>query len=334
MSDAPTAEHKSPRRSAARILPALLLFFLLSAASRASAQPLARIGVLLPELGRAQSQALKGFSESLKQLGYVERKNLVVETRNAKGDRGALPSAAKDLIARKVDAIFTTGTRASTVAADATRTLPIVFVHPGDPATAGMLKTAANITGVAAYATEKIEKRMSLLKELMPELRELHIFFDSNNPFSRNNFAAAQGAAKNLAIPVIEHGVKSADELKSSFAGMAIAPGAALFHIPDDLVEGESEFIFANARKKKLPSMFNEESWAIAGATAAYGPSYLEMGRRAGVLIGGILKSSTGTLPAIERADRFELIVNYRGANYIGLKIPPALLKRADKVIR
>lgn len=330
MIDSPIADCKALRRA---LLTSLLFYFLI-AATGASAQPLARIGVLLPELGRAQSQALKGLSESLKQLGYVERKNLVMEMRNAKGDRGALPSAANELVARKVDVIFTTGTRASTVAAAATSALPIVFVHPGDPAAAGMLKTAANITGVAAYAMEKIDKRMSLLKELMPELRQLHIFFDSNNPFSRNNFAAAQSAAKKLAIPVIEHGIKSADELKTSFAGMAVAPGAALFHIPDDLVEGESEFIFANARKKKLPSMFNEESWAIAGATAAYGPSYLEMGRRAGVLIGSILKSPRSALPAIERAEKFDLIVNFRGADYIGLKIPPALLKRADKVIR
>jgi len=335
MTDAPIADCRLPRRPAPIVLVSLLF---LTAVCPAAAAQTARVGVLLPELGRAQSQALKGLNESLKKLGYVERQNLILETRNAKGDRAALPAAAAELVARKVDVIFTTGTRASTVAAAATSTLPIVFVHPGDPGSAGMIKApherSANLTGVAAYAMEKVDKRMSLLKELMPELREAHIFFDSNNAFSRANFTAAQSAAKKLAIPVIERGIKSADELKTSFTGMAVAPGAALFHVPDDLVEGESEFIFANARRKKLPSMFNEESWAIAGATAAYGPSYLEMGRRAGAIVGAILSNPKSALAAIERAEKFELIVNYRNANYIGLKLAPQLLKRADKVIR
>lgn len=191
-----------------------------------------------------------------------------------------------------------------------------------------------NLTGIAGYAAEKTEKRLALLKELIPELRELHIFFDSNNNFSRDNFAMAQAAAKRLGLSVVDHGVKSADELKNTLTSLRPAPGAALFHVPDDLVEGEAEFIFTTARQKKLPSMFNEESWAIQGATAAYGPSYLAMGRRAGAILGAILKNPKSALPAIERAEKFDFIVNYRTANYMGMQLPPAVLKRADKVIR
>ena len=194
--------------------------------------------------------------------------------------------AADELVARKVEVIFTTGTRATMAAAGASTDIPIVFVHPGDPVAAGMVKSLGepprNLTGIAGFAVDKTEKRLALLKELIPELREVHIFFDSNNNFSRDNFAIAQAAAKKLGLPVVEHGVKSADELKTTLSSMRTAPGAALFHVPDDLVEGEAEFIFTTARQKKLPSMFNEESWAIQGATAAYGPSYLDMGRRAG----------------------------------------------------
>lgn len=314
------------------------LLFLLSAAAEAQSQTKSRIGVLLPELGRAQSQSLKGLYEELKRLGYMERKNLIVETRNAKGDRGALRPAADDLVARKVEAIFTTGTRATMAAAGASTDIPIVFVHPGDPVAAAMVKNltepAQNLTGIAGFAVEKTEKRLALLKELIPELREVHIFFDSNNNFSRDNFAFAQAAAKKLGLPVVGHGVKSADELKTTLSSMRTAPGAALFHVPDDLVEGEAEFIFTTARQKKLPSMFNEESWAIQGATAAYGPSYLDMGQRAGALIGRILKNPKTALPAVQRADKFDFIVNYRTANFMGLKIAPAVLKKADKVIR
>ena len=320
-------------------LQALALLCFLTTVAAAQAPTKARIGVLIPSLGRAQSQSLKGLNEELKRLGFIERKNLVVETRNTKGDRSALRPAADDLVARKVDVIFTTGTRATLAAAGASTDIPIVFIHPGNPAAAGLVTSLAaepprNLTGVAGFAVDKTEKRLALLKELIPGLREVHIFFDSNNNYSRDNFAIAQAAAKKLGLPVVEHGVKSADELKTTFTSLQTAPGAALFQVPDDLVEGEAEFIFTTARQKKLPSMFNEESWAIQGATAAYGPSYLDMGRRAGAMIGGILKNPKRALPAIERADKFDFIVNYRIANYMGIQVPAAVLKHADKVIR
>jgi ABC-type uncharacterized transport system substrate-binding protein len=322
----------------ASALQAFVLLFFLSAGATAQAQTKARIGVLLPELGRAQSQSLKGSNEELKRLGFIEHKNLIVETRNAKGDRSALRPAADELVAHKVGVIFTTGTRATMAAAAASTEIPVVFVHPGDPAAAGLMKSIneppRNLTGVAGFAVDKTEKSLTLLKELIPELREVHIFFDSNNKYSRDNFALAQAAAKKLGLPVVEHGVKSADELKTTLTSLQTAPGAALFHVPDDLVQGEAEFIFTTARKKKLPSMFNEESWAIQGATAAYGPSYLDMGRRAGAMIGRILKNPQSALPAIERAEKFEFVINYRTANFMGLQLPPAVLKRADKIIR
>lgn len=322
----------------ANAMPALALLFLLSTGAAAQAPTKARVGVLIPSLGRAQSQALKGLIEELKRLGFIERKNLVIETRNAKGDRSALRPDADDLVTRKVDVICTTGTRATLAATGASSDIPIVFVHPGDPVAAGIVKSMTeqprNLTGIAGFGVDRTEQRMALLKELIAGLREVHIFFDSNNNFSRNNFAIAQAAAKKLGLPVVEHGVKSADELKTTFSSMRTEPGEALFQVPDDLVEGEAEFIFTTARQKKLPSMFNEESWAIQGATAAFGPSYLDMGRRAGAMIGRILQNPKNPLPAIERADKFDFIVNYRTLNFMGIQIPPAVLKRADKIIR
>lgn len=311
----------------------MLLF---TSAANLEAQSKARLGVLLPELGRAQSQALKGIHEELKRLGYVDRKNLLVETRNAKGDRGTLRPAATDLLARQVEVIFTTGRSATLAATGATTSLPIVFIHPGDPAAAGIVKSepARNLTGVAGFAAERTEKRLALLKALLPGLSQIHIFFDSNNSFSKDNVALAQTAANKLGLRVVEHGVKTADELKTTLGSLRAPPGAALFHVPDDLVEGEADFVFATARQKKLPSMFNEESWAIQGATATYGPNYLDMGRRAGVMIGRILKNPESALPAIERAEKFEFIVNYRTANFMGLQLPAEVLRRADKVIR
>ncbi|MSP37038.1 MAG: hypothetical protein EXR70_00930 [Deltaproteobacteria bacterium] len=160
------------------------------------------------------------------------------------------------------------------------------------------------------------------------------MFFDANSNFSRDNFASVEAAGKKMAIPVVGHGVKSTDELKTTLSNLNPPAGAAIFQVTDDLIESEADFIFTISRQKKIPTMFNEESWAINGATAAYGPNYFEMGRRAGVLLDLIVKGKAPATLPVERAGKFDLTLNYRGAKFIGFELPPALLKRADKVIR
>lgn len=311
--------------------------FLIPATAQAQT-PIPRLAVLVQEMGRAQSQAFKGVSAELSQLGYRDRRNIIFEIRDAKGDRGALQAAAKELAAKKVAAIFTTGTRATLAASAATREVPLVFVHPGDPQAAGMMKnsgdSAANITGVAAYAAETTEKRLALFKQILPALAKIYVFFDSNNKFSRDNFSLVEAAAKKLSLEVSAQAVKSTDELKTTLSNLQPEPGAAIFQITDDLVENEAEFVFATARQKKLPTMFNEESWAIGGATAAYGPSYFAMGRLAGQSIDQIIKGKPPAALAVARATKFDLTINYRAANYIGLQLSKELLKQANKVIR
>ncbi|HYA30465.1 MAG TPA: ABC transporter substrate binding protein, partial [Acidobacteriota bacterium] len=191
-----------------------------------------------------------------------------------------------------------------------------------------------NITGVAAYAAETTEKRLALFKQIMPGLTQIHVFYDSNSNLSRENFVLVDSAAKKLAVQLVAHPVKSSDELKTTFSNLNGETGAAVFQISDDLVESEAEFVFTTARQKKLPTMFNEEAWAIAGATAAYGPSYLEMGRQAGRLIEQIFKGRTPASMAVVRSTKFDLTINYRAAKFIGLELPNQLLKQANKVIR
>ena len=314
----------------------LLLLFISTLAQAQTRVP--RIGILIQELGRSQSQAIKGANLELKQLGYSERKNLYFETRNAKGDRSALQAAAKELAAKKVEVIFTTGTRAALAAAAATQDIPLVFVHPGDPVTAGLVKSSAdaarNVTGVAAYAGETTEKRLELFKQILPALTKIYVFFDANSSAARDRVALAESAAKKNAVQFVGYGIKSTDELKTTLSNLNNEAGAAIFQISDDLVESEAEFVFATARQKKLPTMFNEEAWAIAGATAAYGPSYLEMGRHAGRIIDQIIKGKAPASIAVVRSGKFDLTINYRAAKYIGLQLPSELLKKADKVIR
>lgn len=313
----------------------ILLFALLSPAAVAAQ---ARLGILVPDLGRSQSQAIKGLGEELKRLGYREKTNLFFETRNVKGNRAALRPAAGELLARRVSAIFTTGTSATRAAMAATSDVPIVFVYPGDPGPAGLVKNggerAKNIAGVAAYANLATEKRLLVFKEIYPELRTVVIFYDVNNAFSREQFTLVERRARDLNCQVVGYGIKSTDELKTTLSGLRGENGMGIFQIADDLLESESEFVFETARRKKLPTLFNEESWAVGGAMAAYGPNYLEMGRLAARLIDKILKGEKPEALPIERATKFDLTLNYRTASFIGVHFPPAILKKADRIIR
>ncbi len=316
----------------------LISALLLAAPAAALAQAPARIGILVQELGRAQSQAIKGMAEELKRLGYRERKNLFFETRNAKGNRAALQPAAGELLGKNVSVVFTTGTSATRAAIAATKDIPVVFVYPGNPSNAGIVKSveerAKNVTGVAAYAGQTTEQRLKLLKEIMPALQKIVVFYDVNNTFSRDNFKRAESAAKNIGLQTAGYGVKSVDELKATVAGLRAERGTAIFQVADELVESEADFLFATARAKKLATMFNEESWAVAGALAAYGPNYLEMGRQAARLIDKIIKGEKPESLPVERASKFDLTLNYRTANFIGIRFSGATLKQAEKVIR
>jgi putative ABC transport system substrate-binding protein len=321
------------------------------------AQSPVRVGILVQEMERSQAQAIKGLGEEFKRLGYEEKKNLFFETRNAKGNRAALQSAAGEILSRQINVIFTTGTSATRAAIAATGEIPIVFVHPDDPVAAGLIKSTTlaspllrgnspsfwtsgggerpkNLTGVAAYARSTTEKRVELIKEIVPGLRKILIFYDGNNAFSRDSFGLAEATAKKFSLEAVGYTLKSTDEFKTTFASLPPMPATAIFQIPDELVESESEFLFETARAKKFPTMFNQESWAIGGALAAYGPNYLAMGRQAARMIDKIIKGEKPASLSIERAAKFDFIVNYRTARFLDLKLTPEILKKADKVIR
>jgi putative ABC transport system substrate-binding protein len=297
-----------------------------------------QIGILVPESGRPETQSIRGLRDGLKELKYKERENILVEIRDAKGDRAALKPMANELVSKKVAVIFTTGTRATQAAMAATNEVPVVFRFPGNPQTVGLVKSntrpGGNVTGVAGFGLEMTGKRLEMLRQIVPEARRVHIFFDLNDKFSRGIFASTKKSAEQLGFEVVEHGTKSAEELRTSLTNLDNRPGDVLFQIPDNLIDDEADFIFQTARQKKLPTMFTEEVWAIRGALAAYGPSSYEMGRQAAGLIDKILRGQQPGNLAVEAARKFDLVINFRTANRIGLHIAPEMLKKADKVIR
>ena len=319
------------------------LFFitvLLFGSPRLEAQPMrvARIGILLPESGLDESQTVKGFRDGLKEAGYKEGENIIVEVEDVKGARSQLQGALDELVRKRTDVIFTTGTRATLAAMAATKEIPIVFRHPADPVMLGLVKNAnrpgGNVTGVAAFSLDANQKRLEVLKQIFPNLRRIHIFYDANNRFSPDNFAAAEQSARQLKLEVIEHPVKTAREFKSSLAQMEVSPGDAIFQIADDLIESQGSVLLEEAKKRRMATMFHSEVWASKGSLAAYGPNYYEMGRQAADLVQKILKGAHPRDLAVAHASKFDLAINLRTARSIGLKVPAELLKKADKVIR
>jgi putative ABC transport system substrate-binding protein len=324
-------------------LAALLSAFILQLANPGvteaqDSRRITRLGVLISESGRNETQSIKGLRDGLKALGYKEGENTLLELRDAKGDRSALKVAASDLVQKKVSLIFTTGTRTTEAAKAASTEIPIVFRHPADPIALGLVKSMSrpggNVTGVAGLALEKTEKRLEFMKQIVPGVRRVLLFYDANDRYSRENFGSARTAAQKLGLEVLEYGIKSADELKKSFEGLQKNQGDAFFQMPDNVVESEADFIFETARQKKLPTMFNDESWAIRGALSAYGPSYYHMGRQAALLADQILKGANPRDLPVQRAEKFDLVINFRTARVIGLAVPPEILKKADRVIR
>jgi putative ABC transport system substrate-binding protein len=297
-----------------------------------------RIGILIPESGPGETATVKGLREGLKDLGYIEGENLVVDLRDAKGDRSALQTMADELVSKKIDVIFTTGSRPTQAARSATKEIPIVFRHSADPAALGFLKNMqrpeGNVTGVAAFSSYLTDKRLEILKSIVPNLRRVHIFYDSNSKYSGGNFLAAQTAATKLGLEVADHGVKASDEIKPAFDKMQVRAGDAILQISDDLIESNANLVFEGAKKLRLPTMFDQESWAIKGSLASYGPSYTQMGRQAAQLIDKLLKGATPNDVPVQSASKFDLVINLRTANIIGLNITQETLHKADRIIR
>lgn len=330
---------------AKKIIPLSVLtgLFLLSltapagaAAKQATEKP--RIAILIAQSGPSETQSIRGLRDGLKELGYTEGKSAVIETNDLKGDRAALKSAATELVRKKVDVIFTTGTRATLAAMAATKEIPIIFRHSADPVALKFVKSmkrpGGNVTGVTALSLQTTEKRLEIFKEIIPDLQRVLIFYDSNNPFSRENYAFTKKAAAKMRLQVAEHQVKTPEELKSALNQLQKMDGDAIFHVSDDLIESQADLVFDMARQKGLPTMFEGADWAAKGSMLSYGANYYQMGRQAAALVDKILKGERPKGLPVEQAQKYDLLINLRMANALGINLTPEMLKKADKVIR
>jgi len=295
-----------------------------------------RIGVL--QLGAPPNANLDAFIHGLRELGYIEGKNILIEYRFAEGKAERLPELAIELVRLKVDAIFTGGTPAIFALKQATKTIPIVFFSTSDPIGTGVVASLAhpggNITGITAQASDLWPKRLELLKEIFPKLSRVAMVWNKGNAGMALEAKATQEVAGPLGVALQDRGVKDPNELDTVFALMIKDRPDGFLALMDPVLTSHQKRILDFLVQNRLPAIFESRGWVEAGGLISYGANYPDAHRRAATLVDKILK---GTKPAdipVEQPTKFEMVINLKTAKQIGLTIPPNVLARADKVIR
>jgi putative tryptophan/tyrosine transport system substrate-binding protein len=327
------------RRFPVMLLVALALS-LLVAPLVVNAQPrgnMPRIGVLSSTSPAERGAFLEGFRHGLHELGWVEGQSIAVEWRWAEGTLERLPELAADLVQRNVEVIVAAGTPSSLAAKHATTTLPIVasagdLVHLG--LVASLARPGGNLTGVTALAGEGFSgKWLELLKETAPTLSRVAYLLNPANLISVSLCKAAQGVAPALRLTVEAVEVRRPDELDRAFAVLA-ERAEALIVDADVFFAPYRTGIVAFAAHHRLPALYHERSYVDAGGLMSYGPSFSAVGRRVATYVDNILKGAKPADLPVEQPTKFELRINLKTAQALGLTIPPALLFQADEVMQ
>jgi putative tryptophan/tyrosine transport system substrate-binding protein len=329
-------------RVTARIARALAFgLVLLAAPIAATAQPASkvqRVGFLVGSSSAGSQANADAFRQGLRELGWVEGRNIVVEYRFADGRYDRLPELAADLVRLKVDVIAAGGNAAAAAARNTTQTIPIVMMSVGDPVGLGLVASLArpggNVTGLAfSVGLETFDKSLELLKETIPNARHVAVLANPNNPSRSLVMERVNAAARSLGLQLHLLEARGPDEFDRAFATMTRQRVAAVF------VVSEALFLLHRARlaeleaRHRLPSMHAFRENVEAGALMSYGPSLKAIWRRGSFFVDRILKGAqAGDLP-VEQPSTFELVINTKRATTLGLTIPPSLLLRADEII-
>ena len=310
---------------------------LLAAPGAARAQPVKvpRIGVL--RAGAPPDPNLEGFRQGLRELGYVEGQNVVIEYRWAEGKLDRLADLAVELVRLKVDVIMTGGGQATQAAMSATSTLPIVTGAAGSPATglvASLARPGGNVTGLTVVNVEMSAKKVELLREALPNVSRVAILGDPTNPNYELVLKESQRAAQLLRIQLQAVEVRNPNELEGAFAAMARGRAGAFIHAPSELFFAYRRRLLDLAAKSRLPGVGDDRAFVDSGGFMSYGPSFPQMFRRAATYVDKILKGAKPADLPVEQPTKFELVINLKTAKALGLTIPPSVLARADEVIQ
>jgi len=325
-----------------RPVTALLLLLLAAPLGMATAQPpqkVPRVGYLK---GGSPSDPLRqrwleAFRQGLRELGYVEGQNIAIESRWTEGKDDRLPALAADLVRSKVDVIVAETGAATRAAQQATRTIPIVMSLVNDPVGSGLVASLArpggNVTGLTIMSPDLVGKQLALLKEVVPKVSRVALLRHPDNPASVAQLREAEAAAQALGVRLQTLEARSPQEIDGAFAAMTRERAGALLVIPDTLFWSQRRQIAELAVKRRLPSMRMGEAYPEAGGLMSYGPSYLDLERRAATFVDKILKGANPADLPVAQPTKFELVINMKTAKAIGLTIPQPLLQRADQII-
>jgi putative ABC transport system substrate-binding protein len=302
-----------------------------------NADTLRRIGFLGNSTAALEANLIGPFREGLRNLGYVEGKNLIIEWRWAEGKYKRFPTLISELIAQKVEVIITAGTPATLAVKKATKSVPLVMVAVGNPVGNGIVPSLArpggNITGLTSISTEMDGKRLELLKEAVPNVSYVAVLWNAASPLQVLAEKQVQIAARTMNMKVLSLGVRTKEEIEASFATMIREKPNALLVLADRLFLHHRKLIMDFAARQRLPGVHAYKELVDVGGLMSYGPSYEEMHRRAAYFVDKILKGARpGNLP-VEKPRKFDLKVNLKAAKGLGLTIPRTILRRASEVI-
>jgi putative ABC transport system substrate-binding protein len=278
------------------------------------------------------------FLRGLRDLGYIEGQNIVIEYRFADGKFDRLAELAAELVQLNVDIIVSVVTQASLAAKHATRTIPIIIVSVGDPVGAGLVPTlarpGANVTGNSSMTIEVIGKSLALLKQAVLNVSPMAVLWNPNNvTYQGQILRETEVAAGKLGIQLQTFGVRGPDEFDRTFAAITSASAATLLVLPDPVFSANTTRITDLANKSRLPAMYGLREDAVAGGLMAYGTKYADLYRRAASYVDKILKGAKPADLPVEQPTKFEFVLNLRTAKLLGIEFPPTLLALADEVI-
>jgi len=304
------------------------------------AAKVARIGYLTPSLGD-DPHLLEAFRQGLRDLGYVEGRNLVIEYREAEGKPNRLPALAAELVALKVDVIVAPITSAARAAKQATETIPIVFAASADPVTDGFVTSLArpggNITGLSLVAPELVGKRLELLKQAVPGVSRVAVLRLPGALGERTDkymLEEAETAARALGVRLQLVDVRGPADFDRAFSDMTEARAGALTVLPNNMFLRERRRLVDLAAKNRLPAVYSGRAVVDSGGLMSYGPNIADNYRRAATYVDKILKGAKPADLPVEQPDKFQLIINLKTAKDLGLTIPQSVLARADEVIQ
>ncbi|MBI3031114.1 MAG: ABC transporter substrate-binding protein [Candidatus Rokubacteria bacterium] len=297
-----------------------------------------RIGFLGNSTAALEANLVGPFRDGLRELGYVEGQNVLIEYRWAEGKYDRFPALIAELIALKVDVIVTAGTPATLAVKKATTSVPLIMIAVGDPVGTGIVaslnRPGGNITGLTSISPELEGKRLELLREVVPKLSRVAVLWNPVSPFQVIAEKEVRAAAQVLRMNVMSLGVRTLEELEDALAALARERPGALLVLADRLFLHNRARIMEFAAQHRLPGVHAYRELVEAGGLMSYGPSYGGMHRRAAYYVDKILKGAKPADLPVERPATFELVVNLKAAKALGLAMPQSVLLRATDVIQ